>query len=134
MATARRGFLDHPARFVVAVFAFAALAGTVLLALPVATEDPGGAGLLTASFTAVSAVTITGLVVTDTATHWSSFGEATLLVLIQLGGLGIMTLASLVLVGFSRRLALRHRMVAQLETGVLTLGEVRSVVGVTVVA
>lgn len=128
LKSSRRGFLEHPARFVVAIFGAAVLVGTALLALPVATEDPGGAGLGTAAFTSVSAVTVTGLVVADTAAHWSSFGEAVVLVLIQLGGIGIMTLASLVLVGFSRRLALRHRLVAQVETGVLTLGEVRAVV------
>ena len=126
-APVRQGILRRPARLVTAAFAGAIVVGTAVLMLPVATPGPGGSGLRTAAFTATSAVTVTGLAVADTASHWSAFGEAAILALIQLGGIGIMTLASLVLLGFSRRLGLRHRMVAQLETGVLTLGEVRAV-------
>ncbi|MFP5376840.1 MAG: TrkH family potassium uptake protein [Acidimicrobiia bacterium] len=127
-AARRRGALHKPARLVTASFAAAIAVGTLVLMLPLSTAADGGAGLHTALFTATSAVTVTGLVVADTAAHWSAFGEAVILVLIQLGGIGIMTLASLVLLGLSRRLGLRHRLVAQLETGILTLGEVRSVV------
>jgi trk system potassium uptake protein len=123
----RQGVLRHPSRLVTVAFAGAVLAGTFVLMLPPAAEGPEGAGLETALFTATSAVTVTGLVVVDTGAHWAPFGEAVILVLIQLGGIGIMTLASLVLLGFSHRLGLRHRLVAQAETGVLTLGEVRSV-------
>lgn len=125
--SARRGILDRPARLIVAAFAAAVLVGTLVLMLPAATTGDAAAGFRTAAFTATSAVTVTGLVVADTSSHWSGFGEAVILVLIQLGGIGIMTLASLVLIGFSQRLGLRHRLVAQLETGVLTLGEVRAV-------
>jgi potassium uptake TrkH family protein len=81
-----------------------------------------------AGFTATSAVTVTGLGIVDTAGHWSGFGEAVILVLIQLGGLGIMTFATLVLVGLSGRVGLRNRLLAQQEVGVLTLGEVRRVI------
>lgn len=127
-AAAHRGLLHQPARLVTASFGAAIAVGTLVLMLPPSTAGEGGAGLRTALFTATSTVTVTGLVVADTAAHWSAFGEAVVLVLIQLGGIGIMTLASLVLLGLSRRLGLRHRLVAQLETGILTLGEVRSVV------
>lgn len=126
---ASRGLLRHPARFVTALFAGAVAVGTIVLFLPIARAGPGGASLGEAAFTATSALTVTGLAVVDTAAHWSTFGEVVILVLIQLGGLGIMTLASLLLLGFSRRLGLRHRLAAQVETGVLTLGEVRAVVG-----
>jgi len=132
-AAGRHGFLHRPARLVSTAFAGAMAVGTIVLMLPVADQGGGGAGFRTAAFTAISAVTVTGLAVSDTAEQWSAFGEAVILVLIQLGGLGIMTLASLVLLGFSRRLGLRHRLVAQLETGVLTLGEVRTVLRQVVV-
>ena len=122
-----RGWFAHPARFVTLLFLLAVAGGTALLFLPIATEDRG-TSLGTAAFTATSAITVTGLATVDTAAHWSRFGEAVILVLIQLGGIGIMTLASLVLLTFSRRLGLRHRLVAQTETGVLTVGEVGTVV------
>jgi len=66
----------HPARVVVIGFAAAVLIGSVLLALPVAAEDGAPTPWITALFTATSAVCVTGLVVVDTPTHWSSFGEA----------------------------------------------------------
>lgn len=126
-ASRSKGWFAHPARFVTLLFLLAVAGGTALLFLPVAAEG-SGAGLGTAAFTATSAITVTGLVTVDTAGNWSRFGEAVILALIQLGGIGIMTLASLVLLTFSRRLGLRQRLVAQAETGVLTIGEVGTVV------
>lgn len=76
-------------------FAVVILAGTRLLLLPVSRSGDDGAPLMTALFTATSAVCVTGLVVVDTPAYCSGFGEAVILVLIQLGGLGIMTAASL---------------------------------------
>ena len=101
--------------------------GTLLLALPAATAGPAGAPLLTALFTATSAVCVTGLIVVDTPSYWSGFGQGVILGLIQLGGFGIMSLASLVAMLLSRRLSIRRRMVAQMETGALQLGDVRRV-------
>ena len=74
--------------------------------LPIARSGPGGAGVLEALFTATSAVCVTGLMVVDTPTYWSGFGQAVILVLIQVGGFGIMTLASLLGLLVSRRLGL----------------------------
>ncbi|WP_206282623.1 TrkH family potassium uptake protein [Streptomyces barkulensis] len=118
----------HPAQVVVSGFAAAVLVGTVLLMLPVAREGPGGASVLEALFTATSAVCVTGLVVVDTPVYWTGFGEAVILALIQVGGFGIMTFASLLVVLVSRRLGLRARLTAAAETKTLGLGEVRSVV------
>ena len=118
----------HPAQVVVAGFTTAILVGTGLLMLPVAKGGPGGASLLEALFTSVSAVCVTGLVVVDTPTYWSGFGQVVILCLIQLGGLGIMTFASLLVVLVSRRMGLRARLTAAAETKTLGLGEVRSVV------
>jgi trk system potassium uptake protein len=126
--TPGRAPLRHPARLIAGAFAVAVGVGTVLLLLPIARTGPGGATFEEAAFTATSAVTVTGLGIVDTEAHWSGFGEAVILVLIQLGGLGIMTLATLVMVGLSGRVGLRHRLLAQQEVGVLTLGEVRRVV------
>jgi trk system potassium uptake protein TrkH len=117
----------NPGRFVVLAFAAAILVGTVLLLSPFATEE-GTTGLLDALFTATSAVCVTGLIVVDTPTHWTTFGELAILGLIQLGGFGIMTLSSLVALVLSRRLGLRQRVRAQAETQALDLGDVRRVV------
>ena len=71
------------------------LVGTVLLMLPVSANVPQWTPFLPALFTATSAVSLTGLVVQDTGTYWTPFGQTVIIVLIQLGGLGIMSLASL---------------------------------------
>jgi len=121
-------FRLHPAQMVVLAFLFAIAVGTALLALPVSRDGDGAAPGLTAFFTSTSAVCLTGLVVVDTPTYWSTFGEVVILALIQVGGFGIMTLASLLVLLMSRRLGLRTRLVAQAETKTLGLGDVRTVV------
>ncbi|CAL9672326.1 Ktr system potassium uptake protein B (plasmid) [Streptomyces sp. enrichment culture] len=128
-ATELRGsvFTAHPARTVVMAFGLAVLGGTVLLMLPVAAADGHGTDLVNALFTATSAVCVTGLVTVDTATHWSGFGEGVVLGLIQVGGFGIMTLASLLALLVSGRLRLRMQLTAQAETKTLGIGDVRRV-------
>src|SRR5918995_308124 len=95
----------HPGRhaqtFVVALAAII-LAGTALLASPWTTESGTATPAVDALFTAVSAVAVTGLVTVDTATHWNRLGEAVILVLIQIGGLGVFVGASLVLPALRR--------------------------------
>ncbi|MEU8360293.1 potassium transporter TrkG [Nonomuraea sp. NPDC048882] len=113
-ALAGRG--GHPTVVIAAGFGAAVLVGTLLLALPQATAEGDSSHWLTALFTATSAVCVTGLVVVDTATHWSVFGEVVIALLIQVGGLGIMTLATVITVIVSGRLGLRARLSAQLET------------------
>ncbi|MFI9415191.1 TrkH family potassium uptake protein [Nocardia gamkensis] len=109
-------------------FGAATMIGTALLMLPVAAESRTASGAVTALFTAVSAVCVTGLVVVDTQTHWSMFGELVILGLIQVGGVGIMTLASLLGLLVARRMGLRMQLIAQSETKTLRLGESRRVV------
>ncbi|MDP9400900.1 MAG: TrkH family potassium uptake protein [Actinomycetota bacterium] len=111
----------------VVAFAAAVALGALLLALPVARSGGGSAPLLVALFTATSAVCVTGLVVVDTPSYWSAFGEFVILLLIQVGGFGIMTLASLLALLVSRRLGLSTRLTAQAETRTLGLGDVRQV-------
>jgi potassium uptake TrkH family protein len=103
------------------------------LLLPIATAGPGRADFLTALFHATSAVCVTGLVTVDTGTYWSGFGQAVILLCIQAGGLGIMTLATLFALLVSRRLGLRARLIAQAETKALSASDVRRVIGRVVI-
>ena len=120
--------LRHPAQYIVVTFLAASLAGTLLLLLPVATRSGQGASLTTALFTSTSATCVTGLIVVDTPQYWSGFGQSVILALIQIGGLGIMTLSSLLVIILSRRLGIRQRLIAAAQTGTLRLGDVRSLV------
>lgn len=100
-----------------AALSFVALiaGGTLLLTFPAATADGLGTPLLDAFFTATSAVCVTGLIVLDTATHFSRFGQLVILSLIQLGGLGIMTFYAGVAAMLGRRLgAARRQAVSEL--------------------
>ncbi|MFE7314206.1 TrkH family potassium uptake protein [Streptomyces sp. NPDC057555] len=117
----------HPARTVVTAFAAVILGGTALLSLPVSSQEHGTSGLVTSLFTSTSAVCVTGLVVVDTGTYWSGFGAGVILVLIQVGGFGIMALASLLALLVSGKLRLRMQLSAQAETKSLGIGDVRRV-------
>ncbi|TDE30685.1 potassium transporter TrkG [Actinomadura sp. 6K520] len=119
---------QHPAQIVATGFLVTILTGTLLLSLPVATAEPGSASLVDALFTATSAVCVTGLVVVDTGSHWTLFGDVVILGLIQVGGLGLMTLATLFAILLSRRVGLRARLAAQVETKTLRMTDVRRVV------
>ncbi|MEU7694564.1 TrkH family potassium uptake protein [Microbispora hainanensis] len=120
---------NQPAQVITTVFGVTIILGTVLLSSPLATASGVPADWLTALFTATSAVCVNGLTVVDTATHWSAFGEVVIAVLIQVGGLGIMTLATVFTLLVSRRLGLRARLSAQAETRVLNGSDLRRVVG-----
>ncbi len=89
------------------------LIGTLLLALPLATRNGGSIGLVNALFTATSAVCVTGLVVVDTGTYWTIFGKTIILLLIQIGGLGFMTMATAGAFIMGRRIGLRNRLIMQ---------------------
>ncbi|KUL22400.1 TrkH family potassium uptake protein [Actinoplanes awajinensis] len=117
----------YPARIVPLAFLGAILLGTGLMMLPAARAEPGHAPLVTALFTAASAVCVTGLSVVDTPTYWSTFGHVLLTVLSQIGGFGIMTLATLLSLLVSRRLGLRGRLLAQAESAGLTGGNLGGV-------
>lgn len=119
--------LSHPAAVLVLSFLVAIALGTALLMLPTARAEAGSAPLLTALFTATSAVCVTGLVVVDTGTYWSGFGQAVILALFQLGGFGMMTSATLLGLLVNRQMRLRSRLMLQAETHSLALGDVKSV-------
>ena len=111
-----RRVLLAPARTVFLGFASAAAVGTALLMLPVAHVEGEPSRLLAALFTAVSALCVTGLATVDTGTHWTAFGQLVILVLIQIGGLGVMTFASVVGLAVVRRLSLQAKLTAAAET------------------
>ena len=115
----------RPGRLLVTSFGLAIVVGTGLLMIPAASTR--GVTVLEALFTATSAVCVTGLGVVDTETGWTGFGQAVILLLIQVGGFGIMTLASTLGLLITRRLGLQTRLLAASATRSVGLGDVRSV-------
>lgn len=96
--------------------------GTILLMLPAASKTGHFTSPINAFFTATSAVCVTGLVVVDTADYWSSFGQVVILALIQIGGFGFMTSATLLLLAFGRRIGLREKVLISESLGITRLG------------
>ena len=117
----------HPARAVTLAFLAAIAVGTLVLMLPLARAGGTAAPVMVAFFTSVSAVCVTGMVTVDTGTYWSTFGQATIMVLFQLGGFGMMTAATLLGLMVNRSAGLRTRLMTQTETRSLGLGDVHSV-------
>lgn len=101
----------NPPRLLLEAFIVLITIGTCLLKLPFATVDP--VTWMEAAFTATSAVTVTGLIVVDTGSQYTLFGQLVILALIQLGGLGLMTFAVLTALALGFRLRLQHQLVAQ---------------------
>lgn len=122
-----RSRVTHPSRSVALLFLLLIAAGTLLLRLPLAQAEGATAPWLAALFTAVSAVCVTGLVVVDTGTYWSPFGQVVVMSLFQLGGFGLMTAAALLGLLANRSLRLRTRMLTQAETHTIGLGDVSGV-------
>jgi trk system potassium uptake protein TrkH len=121
------GGLRHPARLVPLAFLGAILVGTSFLMLPISRTDDSAPALLPSAFTAVSAVCVTGLSPVDPATFWTPFGQGVILVMIQVGGFGIMTLATLLSLLVAGRLGLSSMLVVQSESHSVNLGDVRTV-------
>ncbi|WP_035172140.1 TrkH family potassium uptake protein [Caldanaerobius polysaccharolyticus] len=103
-------------------FAGIIVIGALLLTLPVATRSGESAGFLTALFTATSAVSVTGLVVVDTGTYWSTFGQIVIMLLIQVGGLGIMTMSTLFALILGRKITFKERLVMQEAFNLTSVG------------
>ena len=123
-----------PARL--ALFTFAGVVAIVaaLLLTPFATADGRRAPFVDALFTAVSAVSVTGLSTVETGSYWSTSGQVVILAGIAIGGLAVMTLAALLGLAVSRRLGLTERMLAATESRTPRLGEVGSLLRVVVIA
>lgn len=122
-----------PARLAVTVFAAVISLFTLLLMAPWATTSGKSAPFIDALFTATSAVCVTGLVVVPTGTYWSTYGQVVILVGIKIGGLGVMTLASILGMAVSRRIGLTQKLLTASETKTTRLGEVGSLVRVVII-
>ena len=105
----RASFRLSPVHVIPLSFLLAIAVGTLLLLLPAATAEGAETDFLTALFTSTTSVCVTGLVVVDTYAHWSLFGQIIILILIQLGGLGIVTAVSMLMLFLRRRFSLRSR-------------------------
>ncbi|MCI9625978.1 MAG: Trk family potassium uptake protein [Clostridia bacterium] len=103
--------LLRPTQIIIFGFMAVILTGSILLSLPFCTKSGVGTPFLDALFTATSATCVTGLVVVDTAAHWNIFGQLIILALIQIGGLGFITMACLVSFLLRRKISLRERLI-----------------------
>jgi trk system potassium uptake protein TrkH len=126
-----------PGQILVASYGGVSLLGTFLLMLPIASTQPGTTSFINAWFTAMSALTVTGLTVVNTATHWTLFGQGVILLLIQVGGLGLMVLTTVFLVFMGLKVGLGYRVLTAQDrnyydfTGII--GLVRNIVFLTLV-
>ncbi|MGO4383113.1 TrkH family potassium uptake protein [Specibacter sp. RAF43] len=132
-----RDFVDRfanssPARLALIVFALVILAFTLTLSLPAAATDGKVTAFHDALFTATSAVCVTGLTTVSTALHWSFFGQLVILIGIFVGGLGILTLASLMSLMVSKRLGVRGKLIAQEAMNAGRLGEVGTLLRIVI--
>jgi trk system potassium uptake protein TrkH len=123
---------DYSALLALTVFLAVVLVFTGLLSLPVAAADGRATLFADTLFTAVSAMTVTGLVTVNTAEHWSFFGQLVILLAIQIGGLGIVTIALLLSRTVTRKLGLKGRILARQGVGTTNLGEVQSLLRVVI--
>jgi len=130
VAEVLRRRLGAPLRIIPVGFAAAIAVATLVLMSPLAVQDgtEGGAPFLVAVFTATSAICVTGHVVVSTPDYWSTFGQAAILLFIQLGGLGVATLATLLALVVARRLGLQSRLRAAAGTTVDAMADARAVV------
>ena len=102
-------------------YAIIILIGTILLNLPIASKNGQSIGFIDALFTATSAVSVTGLIIVDTATHWTEFGQVIILMLIQIGGLGFMTIATLFALIAKKKISLKDMLLMQESLNQLNL-------------
>jgi len=122
-STKRAGFTAS--QIVVFGFLVGNVIGTILLMLPIASAVPGSTNLLVAAFTSVSSLSVTGLGVVNTATHWTLFGQAVILLLIKVGGFGVMAMGSLLGTLFIRKVSLKTKLNSTEETKALGLSDFR---------
>ena len=128
MSFLKRSFNASPSQILVIGFGTIILLGTILLNMPIASIKGHSIGFVNALFTATSAVCVTGLVVVDTANHWTYFGQMVIISLIQIGGLGFMTISTLLALIVGRRITLKERIVMQ---EALNLDELEGLVRLT---
>ncbi len=123
--------LTYP-KIVAVGFALIIIIGAVLLTLPISSKH-GSAAFMDALFTSASATCITGLVPFDTFSNWSVFGQIVILCLIQIGGLGFITVLSLFVNVFRKRMSLKYKMLLKESVGSLRLADVKTLVKTVIV-
>lgn len=116
-------------QIIIASFLSVILIGTLLLMLPVSAKTGEWTGVKDALFTATSAVCVTGLVVRDTATYWTGFGQAVILILIQIGGMGVITVALAIAVMSGKKIGLMTRQTMQEAIGAPQVGGILHLTG-----
>ncbi len=126
----------NASRLIILSFLGTILAGAFLLMMPFATQTPGCMNVVDALFTSASATCVTGLIVVDTGSFFTPFGKTVILVLIQLGGLGIMTMSTFFLIMLGRRLTLKDRITMEDTLGEKEIkgvkGLILMIVGMTI--
>ena len=127
-SVSRFGRSLSPAQVIALSFLATIFVGTLLLVLPVAHAPDEDIGLLDALFTATSAVCVTGLVTVDTGSDYSRFGQVVIMLLFQLGGLGLLTLGTFLALATGRRVGFSERMRLQAQVSALELGSVLQLV------
>lgn len=113
-----------PARIISLIFLAIILLGSFLLMLPVSARSGQATGFIDAMFTAASATCVTGLSVVDTYQHWSLFGQLVILILIQIGGLGFMTVFTMISLALKRNIMIRERKILMQAAGAEHMGGV----------
>nr|WP_240811867.1 potassium transporter TrkG [Bifidobacterium avesanii] len=126
--------LSHPALLSICYFLALTLVVALLLWLPISSRTHGFTSPHIAIFTAISALSTCGIPVVNTAIHWTMFGQAVILVAVQLGGLGVMTFASMISIAASRHLKVTQRILTATELGATKLSEVKSIINVVLVS
>ncbi len=128
----KRKFSLSSFQLIILGFAAAILVGALLLMLPISSKDRAATPFGDALFTATSAGCVTGLVVRDTATHWSAFGQAVILILIQIGGLGVVTVAASLSMMAGKKLSLKQQSTMQESISAPKIGGVAKFTGFVV--
>ena len=128
-----RDFIDSsvlasPSRTAISAFILVISFFTIMLSLPISSADGQRIALHHAVFTSTSAVTVTGLTTVSTADQWSTFGQAIILLACQVGGLGTLTITSLLALAIGRKMGLRTKLIAQEDLNISRLGEVGGIV------
>ncbi len=123
-----------PTRIIVASFFVVILIGTVLLCMPFSSADGSVTDPLTAVFTATTSTCVTGLILEDTGSYWSFVGQLIILILVQVGGIGLVTFSAFFLVVFRRKLGLNGMLLTQSSTGSNSFTHLRSLVKIIVIS
>ncbi|MGV8885573.1 MAG: TrkH family potassium uptake protein [Microbacteriaceae bacterium] len=126
--TRLRDYFEHfaaatPARFAILIFAGFIIVFSLIFVLPISSSTGEVTPLADAVFTAVSVICVTGLATVDMATHWSPFGHAMIMLGVQIGGIGVLTLASILGLVISRKLGLRQRLLAASDSNPLRMNK-----------